>query len=73
MIIQKIHYLLVKMTNQIVSYFANKKKSTLITMASPNWLIHIDKAIFFDTSHLGIFRLKNPVKKPSIVIVMGLS
>lgn len=34
---QMVYYLPTKMTRQIVSYFVNKKKTTLVTMAGPNW------------------------------------
>jgi hypothetical protein len=47
-----VHYLPIKIINQIVSYFINQNNHP--TMASPNQLVLFDRAIFFMLIILGI-------------------
>jgi hypothetical protein len=47
-----IHNLLFKMTNQIISYSANKK-ITLVTMVGANRLVQIGRVVYFIPIILG--------------------
>jgi hypothetical protein len=53
---QMVHYLLIKMTNQIVSYSTYQKK-LLIMLMGLNQLVHIEKVVFLRLIILCIFWL----------------